>query len=73
MNEAINTLRDWTKAERGRLTALANALDITPAAINQWQIVPADKLVRIASFTGISRTKLRPDLYGGMIEVEAAE
>lgn len=59
-------LYKYLKAERGRLTKLATALKITPAAINQWKIIPADKLVAISRETGIPRHELRPDLYEGM-------
>jgi DNA-binding transcriptional regulator YdaS (Cro superfamily) len=59
-------LYKYLKAERGRLTNLARALKITPAAINQWKIIPADKLVAISNETGIPRHELRPDLYVGM-------
>ena len=53
----------YLKAERGRLSALAIALKITPGAISQWKVIPADKLVAIEEHTGIEREKLRPDLY----------
>lgn len=67
-------LYKYLKAERGRLTKLAVALKITPAAINQWKIIPADKLVAISRETGIPRHELRPDLYEGMtVEVSAQE
>jgi DNA-binding transcriptional regulator YdaS (Cro superfamily) len=59
-------LQKYLKAERGRLTRLALALNITPAAINQWKIIPADKLVAISRETGIPRQELRPDLYEGI-------
>ena len=62
----METLRTYLKARRGNLTGLAKALEITPAAIKQWEIVPADKLVAIEGFTGIPRQTLRPDLYEGM-------
>lgn len=68
MSTPIEKLRKWIKAERGRLTSLASELQITPAAINQWDVVPADKVVRISNFTGIRRSDLRPDLYAGMVE-----
>jgi DNA-binding transcriptional regulator YdaS (Cro superfamily) len=67
-------LYKYLKAERGRLTKLARALKITPAAINQWEIIPADKLVAISNETGIPRHELRPDLYEGMaVAAEARE
>lgn len=62
----MDKLNEYLKAERGRLSNLARALGITPAAINQWEIVPADKLVGIETETGIPRQQLRPDLYEGM-------
>lgn len=55
--------------QRGRLSALARVLEITPSAIKQWRLVPADKVVAIAAETGIPRQVLRPDLYDGMVEV----
>ena len=64
--EHLNT---WIKAERGRLVQLAKALKITPAAINQWDVVPADRVVSIEAATGIPRQTLRPDLFEGMGEV----
>jgi DNA-binding transcriptional regulator YdaS (Cro superfamily) len=67
-------LYKYLKAKRGRLSDLARALKITPAAINQWKIIPADKLVAISNETGIPRHELRPDLYEGMrVEVSAQE
>ena len=67
----MEQLIKYLDAKRGRMSELARALQITPAAIKQWNVVPADKVVMIAAFTGISRKKLRPDLYAGM--TEAAE
>jgi pyruvate kinase len=66
-------LQKYLKAERGRLSKLATALNITPAAINQWKIIPADKLVAISRETGIPRNELRPDLYEGMDVSERAQ
>lgn len=65
---AMEHLIKHIDAKRGRLTELARALGITPAAIKQWSIVPADKVVAISAYTGIPRQKLRPDLYVGMME-----
>jgi len=62
----MDKLNAYLKAERGRLSNLARALGITPAAINQWETVPADKLIVIEGETGIPRQELRPDLYEGM-------
>lgn len=62
----IVALRDWLKAGHGRQSALAEALDITTAAIPQWREVPADKLLKVERVTGISRKVFRPDLYEGL-------
>lgn len=65
-------LTKYLKAKRGNLTELAKSLGITPGAINQWDEVPADKLVAVSRQTGIPRQDLRPDLYEGMT-IEAAQ
>jgi hypothetical protein len=57
-------LRQHLKAERGRLTQLAEALAINPSAISQWEKVPAERVPAVEEATGISRHDLRPDLYG---------
>lgn len=62
----METLLDYLKAERGRLKSLAEAIGVTPAAIPQWNKVPADRVVEIEKATGIPRQTLRPDLYEGM-------
>lgn len=65
----MDELEKWLKAERGRLTQLANALNIRPQTIKGWQArhlyqVPAERCQAIEAETGISRYKLRPDVYG---------
>lgn len=67
----MDRLTTWIKAERGRLSSLASFLNITPGAVAQWTMVPADKLVAIEGFTGIPRQVLRPDLFEGMRESAA--
>lgn len=62
----IEVLDEWLKAVRGRAGILADALNITRAAIPQWREVPADKLVAVERVTGIKRQVLRPDLFEGM-------
>ena len=59
----MDTLTTWLKAERGRQKALAAALGINQAAISQWTRVPADRLIAVERATGISRDRLRPDLF----------
>lgn len=48
----------------GSMAELARKLNITRAAISHWQQVPYRHLKEIAKLTGISRKKLRPDIYG---------
>lgn len=60
---AMDILRQHLKAERGRLTSLADALGIFPSAILQWDRVPAERVVAVEDATGIPRHKLRPDLH----------
>lgn len=60
----MEPLREYLKAERGRATKLAEALDLFPSAISQWKEIPPKHVLEIERITGISRHDLRPDLYG---------
>jgi len=53
------------RAERGLQARLARGLGITTAAVAKWQRVPEDRLVAVERISGISRDKLRPDLFKG--------
>jgi YdaS antitoxin of YdaST toxin-antitoxin system len=46
-------------------TGLSRALnsDVTPQAISQWKQVPASRVLKVESATGVPRYRLRPDLY----------
>jgi DNA-binding transcriptional regulator YdaS (Cro superfamily) len=46
-------------------TGLARALggEISPQAIAQWKHVPADRVLKVEKVSGVSRHRLRPDLY----------
>ena len=52
----------------GGVSALAKALRVTKGAVSQWQrpgrLAPAQHCVAIERLTGISRHKLRPDIFG---------
>ena len=46
------------------IDALADHLGITTQAIAQWWRVPATRCLAVEGFTGVSRYRLRPDIYG---------
>jgi Putative antitoxin of bacterial toxin-antitoxin system, YdaS/YdaT len=50
----------------GSLASLARELEITVQAVSAWSRVPFKHLSRISKDTGISRQRLRPDLYEDM-------
>lgn len=60
----MTELRKYLDKERGRGTALARSLGVTPGAISQWadDKVPAQRVFRVSHLTGIPIKKLRPDL-----------
>lgn len=43
---------------------LAKNLGITRQAVEQWRVVPAERVLAVENLTGISRYELRPDIYG---------
>jgi DNA-binding transcriptional regulator YdaS (Cro superfamily) len=47
----------------GGLRSLARLLGITHQAILQWEKVPAERILKIESITGVLRERLRGDLY----------
>lgn len=55
-------VRKAKKAARSG-AALARGLGITRAAVNEWDRVPADRVVEVENLTGVPREELRPDLY----------
>lgn len=61
---AADALEEAKKAANGP-TGLARLLDgdLTPQAISQWRQVPAERVIAVEKVTGVSRSKLRPDLY----------
>jgi DNA-binding transcriptional regulator YdaS (Cro superfamily) len=58
----MNKLREYLNGERGRKSALAARLQISPSAISMWDQVPTDRVSAVAAFTGIPAEDLRPDL-----------
>lgn len=60
----MEKLREWLKAERGRVTTLAEILQVSPGAVSQWPEVPPARVLDVERATGISRHELRPDIFG---------
>ena len=50
--------------EAGGMTQLASYLGITRGAVALWRDVPPQYVLRIEELTGISRHRLRPDVFG---------
>lgn len=53
--------RAWGRV--GGQKELARLLDLTPSALSQWDMVPAERTLEVEKLTGEPRSKLRPDLY----------
>lgn len=69
----MDKLTEWLKAERGRLSRLAEFLSVTPGAIAQWNEVPAERMGKVSSFTGIPMDELRSDIFDAAKQPSAAE
>jgi TorA maturation chaperone TorD len=48
----------------GGVSELARKIGIAQPSLSNWTRVPAERVVAVEAATGVSRTKLRPDLYG---------
>jgi TorA maturation chaperone TorD len=48
----------------GGVSELARRLGISQPSVSNWIRVPAERVIAVEAATGISRNKLRPDLYG---------
>lgn len=51
-------------SQAGGTCALARELEISSQAISQWEQVPVKHVLAVEKLTGISRHKMRPDIYG---------
>lgn len=47
----------------GGIGALARGLGISQPAVSNWRRVPAERVLAVEAFTGVSCSALRPDLY----------
>src|SRR6202035_142459 len=48
----------------GGVGALAQKIGISQPSVSNWARVPAERVVSVDAATGVTRTVLRPDLYG---------
>lgn len=62
----INRNEITTKAlkQAGGAKALADLLKISQPSVSGWKKIPADRCIAVEAITGISRHKLRPDVFG---------
>lgn len=49
--------------KNGSLSALSRELGIRRQAVQNWNKVPAERVIAVEKVTGIPRHVLRPDLY----------
>jgi TorA maturation chaperone TorD len=57
----------------GGVSELARQIGISQPSVSNWTRVPAERVVIVETVTGIDRSILRPDLYGGEAAQEADE
>lgn len=64
MRKPKQTPFDEAATVAGSQADLARACGVTPQAASKWRIsIPAERVLQIEKLTGISRHKLRPDIY----------
>lgn len=61
---AMDEICEQAKKAAGGPSKLAKALGITSQAVSQWRCVPAGYVMAVERLTGISKHKLRPDVFG---------
>lgn len=51
--------------KKAKTVAIARVCGVSPQAVSQWRVAPADHVIKIAGATGFEITphQLRPDLY----------
>jgi DNA-binding transcriptional regulator YdaS (Cro superfamily) len=48
----------------GNRTLLGKMVGVSRQAIEQWKVVPPERVLSVERATGVSRYRLRPDIYG---------
>jgi TorA maturation chaperone TorD len=57
----------------GSVSELARQIGISQPSVSNWTRVPAERVIAVEAATGVDRTVLRPDLYGGEQEARKAD
>lgn len=60
---AVEATQEAIKAAGGP-TNLGRELGISRQAVEQWRLVPPERVLDVERITGVSRYRLRPDIYG---------
>lgn len=68
----MDEICEQAKEAAGGPSKLAKALGITSQAVSQWRRMPAEYVLEVEKITGISRHKLRPDVFGAEGDEAAA-
>jgi DNA-binding transcriptional regulator YdaS (Cro superfamily) len=59
----MNSIRSLIE-KAGGAAKLAKAFGITRQAVEQWRVVPPERVLKVEELTGVSRYEIRPDIYG---------
>ena len=57
----------------GSVSELARQIVISQPSVSNWIRIPAERVISVEAATGVDRTILRPDLYGGKTMAGEAE
>jgi TorA maturation chaperone TorD/DNA-binding transcriptional regulator YdaS (Cro superfamily) len=58
----------------GGVTELARRIGIAQPSVSNWDQIPADRVMAVEAATGVTRMRLRPDLYvGGIVSGDVDE
>lgn len=69
--EACSIALNEARTAAGGSSAIARALGLTPQAVLQWRAVPAERVLDVEKISGVSRYRLRPDVFGDSPPQEA--
>jgi len=66
----MEELRSYLRTHRHTLEWLASQVGLSRHTVKKWRRVPAEYVLRIEALTGISRHRLRPDVFGAAPALE---